>query len=83
MPQPTVTDARSARVELGERLTKLSMIATNVGTFATMAEDARNRGDHTLAKKHLKKALDYEFEMFAETPTISALLEVWYPGQQL
>ncbi len=80
---PTPTNAREARALLADRLSKLSALSTNVGTFIVMAEDARTRGDHIVAKRHLRKALDIEFEMFAETPASGALAELWYLGQEI
>lgn len=82
MAEP-VTTADGANNAIQERLARLSIHGNNVRTFSKMAEEARNNGNHALAKRHLRKALDIEFEMFAETPATGALADLWYPGQEI
>ena len=81
MSEPVNADRASQLIQ--ERLARLAIHGNNVRTFTKMAEDARNQGNHTLAKRHLRKALDIEFEMFAETPATGELANLWYPGQEI
>jgi len=84
MPEPRrVTCGNDASYNILERLETLRIHGGNVRTFLVMAENARAEKNDALAKKHLRKALDIEFEMFAETPHVGALAELWYPGQEL
>lgn len=75
--------ADGASNAIQERLARLAIHGNNVRTFVKMAENAKNEGDETLAKRHLRKALDIEFEMFAETPAVGELANLWYPGQEI
>lgn len=75
--------ADGVSIAIQERLARLMIHGNNVRTFVKMAEHARAEEDHTLAKRHLRKALDIEFEMFAETPAVGELANLWYPAQEI
>lgn len=72
-----------AKRRLSEKATKTGILIGNATTFATLANEARSRGDHGLAKKHLRKALDYEFEALADNPCFGPLAEAWYNGEEI
>lgn len=72
-----------ASQRLDSLLSQQSIRLNNARTYAIMSDGARSRGDHALAKRHLRKALDLEFEVFADCPVYGPLAEAWYPGEEL
>lgn len=84
MPEPRrITCGSEASSAIRDRLERLNTHGGNIRTFLVMAENARAENNHPLAKKHLRKALDIEFEMFAECEATGELAELWYPGQEI
>lgn len=72
-----------AKQNLAALATRTGILINNATTFATLSNEARSRGDHGLAKKHLRKALDYEFEALADNPCFGPLAEAWYKGEEI
>lgn len=69
--------------EIADRLVRMTAHAHNLKHYANMAQASYDAGDHEVAKKHLKKALDLEFELFAECEHTGKLSRAWYPDAQL
>jgi hypothetical protein len=81
VPKPKTTE--EAFKDLDDRLLRLGQDIGNIKRYLGMAELSYKNGDHIVAKRHLKRALDLEFAIGFDCEAGGTLAELWYPGEEI
>lgn len=82
-PFPTSKGTEDAFKHLDEMLLSVNQRVGNVKRYLAMAELAYKDGEHTVAKRHLKRALDLEFEIGFDCEAGGALAKLWYGDEEI